>query len=535
MELSGQNVLMRWRDAQRQLDEAIQCYLQRAADIEAATSNPIHYSSDHQLLETAIQEAYQDLHVLPFRADQLLQARTTLNRLRNRSTSLTPVNRLPLEVLLQIFRLTVWQTPCARCDPSVSNPTLAKYDHLKALLTLTHVCKHWRKIAINMPSFWSHVGLALGAMQRFVKSYDGVQACLQRAHNSPICIWIDGDDNIADEGLNMLIDLLHSHIDNLESFTLLNHRNHPRILRFISLWLTHGRTGSVRTLTVWLETTMKQWKLYSNNIALSEQRVASFLEPIRVLRLRGACFDWDSPVYHNLVVLRLRNTRSPLATPQLRRILSACPQLHTLQLRDMDISAGDDSSHPVVLADLKHLDVQGIQSGGLHELFTMVNSQQSQEMTLVVDLYRISDNESSAIQSFLARSNVTRLALLGIVDGRYTRELLSAAANLNILILGCGGKRKSLDIFSRILSLSGGQGPSHCSRLHALHLKNGVLGTNTVQEAVEAYLRRTKPRPIPCIYDLFDEELLSQLDPFENDVEYQAGYGEAFIDIPHYH
>lgn len=75
----------------------------------------------------------------------LRKARTDLAR--NRSKLPTPIHRLALEVLEQIFLM---------------NPRCTFNHSLDRIATLLRVCRSWRQLALTMPSLWSHIDLAFG-------------------------------------------------------------------------------------------------------------------------------------------------------------------------------------------------------------------------------------------------------------------------------------------------------------------------------------------------------------------------------------
>lgn len=508
METPGLNLLQRCRDAQRQLDEAIQCYLQRAADLEAATYDPIHYSSDRQLLETAIHEAHRDSQLLPSRADQLMKARVTFNRIRNRSTSLVPINRLPMEVLLQIFRFAARKGSCTLCDALLSDPHLHKLNCPEPPLSLTHVCQHWRTIVVNMPSLWTHVGLSLNARKGIKKECDYARTCLQRAPNSPLCIWIDGSIDPyrggPDNGMELFMSCLRPHVGNLESFSLIDHPDNSEIRELVSLWMTHGRAGSVRHLTVWLEDGRKDCNLFWTHDTLNLRYLDSFLEPIRVLRLNGAYFDWDSSAYHNLVVLQLGGLgvwSSPTAR-QMLALLSASPELHTLKLYNMSIRPEADPPAPlpsITLRELKYLDLRCIHDETICGLLPQIVPPAS-PLSIRIDLYPASAEFASTVQTFLFRTNATKLYIYNSSTANCLADYLSAVPNLSTLILELPLNSRSNDDRLKILMQSSEPDSERvplCPGLRTLFILNGAFGATMRQKLVESRPALTNLRFIP--------------------------------------
>jgi hypothetical protein len=79
--------------------------------------------------------------------ESILESMGVLSTLRHRRNVLAPVSSLPTEVITPIFSFVrLSGTPQPGKKP----------DHL-AWLYVSHVCHHWREIALDLPLFWSHV------------------------------------------------------------------------------------------------------------------------------------------------------------------------------------------------------------------------------------------------------------------------------------------------------------------------------------------------------------------------------------------
>jgi len=88
-------------------------------------------------IETEIHELQSRLEKLHGKQVAIKQALKTYNDI------LSPVRRLPLDVLCEIF---------TRCLPTERNPTMSAKD---APLLLMHVCKSWREATLSFPELWS--------------------------------------------------------------------------------------------------------------------------------------------------------------------------------------------------------------------------------------------------------------------------------------------------------------------------------------------------------------------------------------------
>ncbi len=81
---------------------------------------------------------------------------SVLLQLRSRINALSPLDRLPPEILLNIFEHLVC---CSYYDDVLS---LESCERLKTpvwtrqLFVITHVCRRWREVSLNVASLWKH-------------------------------------------------------------------------------------------------------------------------------------------------------------------------------------------------------------------------------------------------------------------------------------------------------------------------------------------------------------------------------------------
>ena len=86
----------------------------------------------------------------------------------------SPIKSLPNELLCQILKTTIETTP-AQCDP-----------HRVRKHELETVCRHWRDIIVNTPSFWTFVQLAPTWPKALVKVH------LERSRQCPLDLVFSG-------------------------------------------------------------------------------------------------------------------------------------------------------------------------------------------------------------------------------------------------------------------------------------------------------------------------------------------------------
>ncbi|KAI0043046.1 hypothetical protein FA95DRAFT_444115 [Auriscalpium vulgare] len=82
--------------------------------------------------------------------DELSHLERVSREVRARRNALSPTHRLPQEVLAHVFSILAEQAPPLE-DPS--------HDHIGWMLlgwiTVTHVCQHWRQVALYNPTLWA--------------------------------------------------------------------------------------------------------------------------------------------------------------------------------------------------------------------------------------------------------------------------------------------------------------------------------------------------------------------------------------------
>ncbi|TFY61106.1 hypothetical protein EVG20_g7187 [Dentipellis fragilis] len=129
----------------------------RLTGVKATTS----ISSNHEDSRTALQRIDDELGALA----------SAVASMRTRQNALSPVTSLPVEALSRIFTWEAimepplsshkwrfyWET--GRYEPPQTN---AKLGWIK----VTHVCRHWREVALNNASLWTTVKLESAALTR---------------------------------------------------------------------------------------------------------------------------------------------------------------------------------------------------------------------------------------------------------------------------------------------------------------------------------------------------------------------------------
>ncbi|KAI0047725.1 hypothetical protein FA95DRAFT_1199524 [Auriscalpium vulgare] len=96
---------------------------------------------------------------------------------RQQHNALVPVSRVPPEILSTVFTFLLDIDP-----PQALHASNYKLSSTFGWLAVTYVCRHWRQVALQQSSLWSHVTLTFGSQW--------AATFLSRARNLPISIQV---------------------------------------------------------------------------------------------------------------------------------------------------------------------------------------------------------------------------------------------------------------------------------------------------------------------------------------------------------
>ena len=136
-------------------------------------------SSETAFLRSTYWETHSSISRLDNAASQLLNEPQALHNYRQTlGALLSSVRRLPPELLAEIFEL---------CLPKDYHEKGAH----QAVMLPSHVCRHWRSVALSIPKLWSKI--VLDVSDRMVESRTAlVTAWLSRSGESSLSITLDG-------------------------------------------------------------------------------------------------------------------------------------------------------------------------------------------------------------------------------------------------------------------------------------------------------------------------------------------------------
>ena len=145
------------------------------------TRHTLSSSTETALIGGTYLETHNNIPRLDVADSQLLhrqQARHTYRQTLGHWALLSPVRRLPPELLGEIFEL---------CLPR----NYHKKDAHQAVMLPSHVCSHWRSVALSIPRLWSKIVLYVS--DRVVELRTAlVIAWLSRSGGSPLSISLNG-------------------------------------------------------------------------------------------------------------------------------------------------------------------------------------------------------------------------------------------------------------------------------------------------------------------------------------------------------
>ncbi|KAG8708465.1 hypothetical protein FRC09_001249 [Ceratobasidium sp. 395] len=190
--------LNEWKHACALLSNTINLYVSACATLKTTCAVPVHRSSGYPEIEEVLVTVDSNLELLELEEEKLRSTRALLTTLRNNSTTLARVNKLPQEILSHVFVLA--KSHCVHDEDFGSHDPAA-------------VCSYWRRIAMNTPNLRSHIDIGSGSPERLVR------LSLDRTKDHPIHIHVhEVDTNPPGTGFarkaeaEKVVELLEPHI-----------------------------------------------------------------------------------------------------------------------------------------------------------------------------------------------------------------------------------------------------------------------------------------------------------------------------------
>lgn len=248
--------------------------------------------------------------------DSLIESARALKTKRN---SLATISRLPPEMLSKIFAFVI--------GTSHSEFTSGSLEWVKCT---SHVCQHWRAVALACPSLWGRVV--------FIKPR-WAEEMLKRSKMAPLVVRAD------------LTYMTPKMLDTVQS--AMKHLPHTRELHISAMKLPMEK---ILANAMFLDAPLLESLCLSNprfgyasdlNYTLPECGIFNGATRLRRLELTKCNLSWDSPLLTGLTHLKLHDFRSLLPTmSQMLDALERMPNLESLDLEDCLPTLPDATTTP---------------------------------------------------------------------------------------------------------------------------------------------------------------------------------------------
>lgn len=284
-----------------------------------------------------------------------------LAMLKRHCNAKLPVSVLPPDVLLEIFSfvIRIWDSELPWDHRDHFKPMFPKSIRIPSYywLSFTHVCHHWREVAIRSPSLWTRIILPRDR---------STETMLNRSQLAPISLFLYVEQNGIDETLKrQTYELLRPHTHRVKLLQVVSaNTSHdfygpifsapmPSIQEIILLVPMPSSEVDYRELH---EHTFQSWTKQERN----SLRVLSFAH-ISIISLQAA-------IRPSLRHLSLFEIPYKFQMPVFLSILESIPLLESLTLINATpefASSPEQISEPFIIVTLPHLHTLQITSPGL--------------------------------------------------------------------------------------------------------------------------------------------------------------------------
>lgn len=233
------------------------------------------------------------------RLDHEIAAMTlALCSLRTQRNILSPVSRLPAEILASIF------IRCAR-NHHKNRRSVPEW------VNVSYVCRHWRDIALNCSTLWSFL---------FVSSQHWTDELLARSKTTPLKVRVDSEYPKQSKEL-YLLEKVAPQAGRIEDISLqLTRREAERILSLLS---------SPAPLLQTLQISVEKSNYLGENALVSGVLFDGYTPALRKLELVNYAFPLTSPALRGLTTLRLRDLGASFQ-PTLASLMTALSRMQDL-------------------------------------------------------------------------------------------------------------------------------------------------------------------------------------------------------------
>jgi hypothetical protein len=429
------------RSAQNALQLAVTNYVKTCAILFG--THGFNTATDHAHCgANVVNEEHQCL--INWAQSQLSDASLTLKKAQNQCT---PINRIPSELLVEIFRLSVH-------SPSASNAHIMVRD----AVLLSSICSYWRTLIIATTSFWSLVPLG-----HTEGSENITLLCLKRVQTGPL------DISGVSSGLShwRAKSAIALHIQRIRSLYL-SAETLDQIHSIMKCMLHLKAPSPLKKLSIHLYVSVRAYS--PAHIFPTSSRLQGVFQiltrGLRILELHNITMNWCLFTLDELQVLRLTSDISLggfLLLNQLAHILATSLNLCVLELSNVALDGIRENDTPISMRSLKTLILRSLAFDVLCDILQSILPG-PYDIQLFADyrtfrkrLPRIestSEGVDQLVPLFRKFYNITTLCLESdelIFEPLWLRSVLGALPNLNSLLLD--GSQLTKEVISTITRL----------------------------------------------------------------------------------
>lgn len=381
---SRQTALKKWDAQFDQLVLTVQSYgsssqgIQQICDSSSPGTSSTSRDAETSSIESALAHFDKRLDAMLAVEDRLYATRLAFQALRNRSLILVPINRLPPELLSYIFVLCYSSEKAAaelegeegdqqHDDEDDSDEEEGEDESPSCIEAILSVCRHWRDTAINTSALWTSIRFAPEVPPELPK------LLLKRSKNSAIEVELDFSEEDGDEVMDTLQSTFAAIKDHIPRCAVLDVMTADgSIMNTVLARLVEAEPlPPLRSLTL-IQEDGEGELVISSSWTDAPERSHAFFRRIERLHLQGLHFFWNSPIYHDLVSLTLKEICDDYQPSLLEiiAILESCPRLETLCLNfEMSLEDDDDDGdksddlktfqrNPIILKHLRNLKIK---------------------------------------------------------------------------------------------------------------------------------------------------------------------------------
>ncbi|KDQ07579.1 hypothetical protein BOTBODRAFT_59888 [Botryobasidium botryosum FD-172 SS1] len=289
--------------------------------------------------------------------------------LRNRRNELSPIYRLPTELLALAFEFAV-------CDEATPVPSRSR--QRPVVVDLSHVSQRWRHVSVSTPKLWTNI---CDSAQPFLDLF------IARSKTASLTVTYTSGSftGIAPDGsMYSIAAITHFDAVNAAGFLPLLA---PHIDRCRSLTLQELRPGGFERFLLAPAPRLEVFHAELNNDCAMELDTFISLHTffggqtplLRDLLLQGVYQPLTSPIYRNLTRLRLSYVHYQFfSIHHMLAALANCPSMEELALSRVafshmiDQSASLSETH-IHLSHLRRLELGHLETPIMHDIFTFVS------------------------------------------------------------------------------------------------------------------------------------------------------------------